>query len=26
MGADGKATAVTLFQGGREMRAERIAE
>ncbi|MEO8383267.1 MAG: serine hydrolase [Acidobacteriota bacterium] len=26
IGADGKATAVTLFQGGREMRAERIAE
>jgi CubicO group peptidase (beta-lactamase class C family) len=26
MGADGKATAVTLFQGGQEKRAERIAE
>lgn len=26
MGADGKATAVTLFQGGREMRAERVNE
>lgn len=26
MGTDGKATAVTLFQGGREMRAERIAQ
>jgi CubicO group peptidase (beta-lactamase class C family) len=26
IGADGKATAVTLFQGGRERRAERIAE
>lgn len=25
MGADGKATAVTLYQGGREMRAERVA-
>lgn len=24
MGADGKATAVTLFQGGREIRAERV--
>jgi tetratricopeptide (TPR) repeat protein len=24
IGADGKATAVTLFQGGREMRAERV--
>jgi CubicO group peptidase (beta-lactamase class C family) len=26
MGADGKATAVTLFQGGQEKRAERIAQ
>ncbi len=26
MGADGKATAVTLHQGGREMRAERVNE
>lgn len=26
MGADGKATAVTLFQGGQEKRAERIVE
>jgi len=26
MGPDGKATAVTLFQGGQEKRAERIAE
>ena len=26
MGTDGKATAVTLFQGGQEKRAERIAE
>ncbi len=26
LGPDGKATAVTLFQGGREQRAERVAE